>query len=290
MRVAHISDLHFGRVNEAVIKALLADIRAVAPDLIIASGDFTQAGRHREFRRARAFLDRLPAPVFAVPGNHDMPHVNLAERLVSPFRRYRMHLSGSTEPDMVLGPLQVVGLNSARPFGWHWNWAHGRLSRRQIARLADRFGPPRPGGLKIAVAHHPFLPPPRQPGAKLIGQAGAALSAMSKQGVDLILGGHFHVGYSDTVTVAFQGNSRSMVVAQVSTTTSSRLRGQPNAYNLIEVAQPFEDRFRIAERPFNGTAFIAGQETEFARDAAGWRRSPAANTQPGGDRLDPSQP
>ena len=88
-RLPHLSDLHFGRVDPAAVDALLRSLEEARPDLIIVSGDFTQSARSEEFRAARAFLDRLPAPVFAVPGNHDLPQWNPVERLVRPYDRYR---------------------------------------------------------------------------------------------------------------------------------------------------------------------------------------------------------
>src|SRR5690606_27510472 len=80
MRLVHLSDLHFGHHDDAVVETLAADIRARAPDLVVVSGDFTQIGSRREFEIARAFLDTLPAPLFAVPGNHDVPERNLIKR------------------------------------------------------------------------------------------------------------------------------------------------------------------------------------------------------------------
>ena len=60
-KLAHISDLHFGRIDEEVVEALLVDLRGLGPDLIVVSGDLTQRGHRHQFRAARAFLDRLEA-------------------------------------------------------------------------------------------------------------------------------------------------------------------------------------------------------------------------------------
>jgi 3',5'-cyclic AMP phosphodiesterase CpdA len=54
-KLAHISDLHFGRIDEEVVEALLVDLRGLGPDLIVVSGDLTQrahrlsSGRHGRF-------------------------------------------------------------------------------------------------------------------------------------------------------------------------------------------------------------------------------------------------
>ena len=81
--IAHLSDIHFGRVDPAVVDALIDTLTAVAPDLVALSGDLTQRARSGQFRAARRFLDRLPRSLLVVPGNHDVPLFNLAARLSS---------------------------------------------------------------------------------------------------------------------------------------------------------------------------------------------------------------
>ena len=58
-RLAHISDLHFGREQARVCDALVADLNAAQPDLVAVSGDLTQRARRHEFAAAVAFLGRL---------------------------------------------------------------------------------------------------------------------------------------------------------------------------------------------------------------------------------------
>ena len=60
--LAHISDLHFGRVDDAVVAALLADLVEPVPDVIVISGDLTQRGLHAQYQQARAFMAALPSP------------------------------------------------------------------------------------------------------------------------------------------------------------------------------------------------------------------------------------
>src|SRR3954447_23999007 len=97
-RLAHLSDLHFGRVDPAAVEGLVRSLEAARPDLVVVSGDFTQSARTQEFRAARAFLDRLAAPGLGVPGNHDLPQWNPVERLVRPYDRYRLHIAEELEP------------------------------------------------------------------------------------------------------------------------------------------------------------------------------------------------
>src|SRR3954466_6156525 len=111
-RLAHLSDLHFGRVDPAAVDALLRSLEETRPDLVVVSGDFTQSARTQEFRAARAFLDRLPAPTLAVPGNHDLPQWDPLERLVGPYARYRRFIARELEPVWSDAELAVVGMKS----------------------------------------------------------------------------------------------------------------------------------------------------------------------------------
>jgi 3',5'-cyclic AMP phosphodiesterase CpdA len=40
-RIAHISDLHFGRIGEDAEQLLLEDLNAMTPDYLLVSGDIT---------------------------------------------------------------------------------------------------------------------------------------------------------------------------------------------------------------------------------------------------------
>jgi 3',5'-cyclic AMP phosphodiesterase CpdA len=82
--LVHLSDLHFGRTDDALLEPLAAIVREIAPDLIAVSGDLTQRARAVEFKAARAFLDRLPKPLITVPGNHDIPLYNVFKRFLRP--------------------------------------------------------------------------------------------------------------------------------------------------------------------------------------------------------------
>jgi len=75
MRVlVHLSDLHFGRIDETLLAPLAARIRVLAPHLVVVSGDLTQRARRKQFAHAQAFLNSLPAPRLVVPGNHDVDY------------------------------------------------------------------------------------------------------------------------------------------------------------------------------------------------------------------------
>lgn len=88
-RLLHISDTHFGTEQPAMVHALVQLAQRLRPDVVVCSGDITQRTRPAQFQAARAFMDRLAAPLPAIPGNHDIPLVNWWARLCGPYARYR---------------------------------------------------------------------------------------------------------------------------------------------------------------------------------------------------------
>ena len=125
--LVHLSDLHFGRLDEAIVPPLVERIKSVRPDLIAISGDLTQRARRGQFRQARVFLDQLPFPTIVVPGNHDVPLFNLAARVLDPFGGYRRHIDANLEPSRIDDEMAVIGLNSARAL---IAGGRGRLNRQ----------------------------------------------------------------------------------------------------------------------------------------------------------------
>jgi 3',5'-cyclic AMP phosphodiesterase CpdA len=245
--IAHLSDLHFGAEDPAVVAALAADITLTPPDLVAVSGDLTQSARHREFQAAARFLRALPAPVLAVPGNHDLSPIDLVERFADPWARWRRHVSAETEPTWRNGHVAVVGLNTARRGGLYLNWARGRVSRSRLARAEQRLAEVPPELFRIVVAHHPFVPPALAPLARVVGNAGLALEAFARHRVGLVLTGHLHL--PDIRPAAPEGGT---LLVQAATATSHRLRGTPNAYHRILVK---DGRAQVVTRVWDGSAW-----------------------------------
>jgi 3',5'-cyclic AMP phosphodiesterase CpdA len=240
-RIAHLTDIHFGAVDPAVVAGLVADLTQIAPDLVVISGDLTMGARRWEFRAARAFIESLPAPTLAVPGNHDITPYRLVERFFLPYARWHEEIAAETEPLWMDGRVAVLGLNTARRMSPNLDWSRGRVTGFRLARLVARLAAVPPGLTRIVVAHHPLLPPEGEESRQIAGNATRALAAFAAQDVRLVLAGHLHRSYARPGTpMILQGGSA----------TSTRLRGEPNAYNMVSV---FDDgRLQIEGRVWTG--------------------------------------
>jgi 3',5'-cyclic AMP phosphodiesterase CpdA len=263
--IAHLSDLHFGRINLEVAEALLFDLDLLRPSLVVISGDLVQRARRCHFRAASAFLERLPAPWLVVPGNHDIPAYNLIARFIAPFHNYKHYITKDLNPFIIDDEIAILGINTARSF--ILNFAHGRINHNQISRIEAAFHAIPPSIFKVVVTHHPFLPPPGINSKSLLGRARLALPALESCGVDLLLAGHLHRGFSGDIAEHHQQVERSILVAHAATATSTRLRNEPNSYNFITIASP---HVIFEERAWTGNKFSTSERTTYSRSRHRW--------------------
>ncbi len=247
LTILHISDLHFGppympKVGESLVRAAFE----LAPDLIVASGDFTQRAKREQFADARAFLDALPkAPRVVVPGNHDIPLYRVGERLLQPYALYYEYISPQLESVLETKGAVFVALNTTDPLRRITN---GRIHRRQVEFCEESFAAVDPHKARIVVAHHHFAPAPDYDNQHdVMDGARAALERFSQMGVDMILGGHLHRAYIGNSLDVHPGPDRAsgIIIAQCGTSTSQRGRArerEKNSFNLIKLG---EDVIRI---------------------------------------------
>jgi 3',5'-cyclic AMP phosphodiesterase CpdA len=221
-----ISDTHFGTEQAPVVEALAALARQQRPDLIVLSGDITQRARPAQFRAARAFTDRLGAPVLAVPGNHDIPLFDLWSRLRHPYARYIAAFGADLEPGFSTRDLLVVCVNTTRA----WRHKHGEVSAAQIDRVAQRLAAADAGQLRVVVVHQPVAVTRAQDESDRLRGHADALRRWASAGADLVMGGHIHLPF----VAPLQGLARPVWAVQAGTAVSARVReGVPNSVNLL---------------------------------------------------------
>ncbi len=229
--LAHISDTHFGRVIPEVAEGLLADLEALNPDLVVISGDLTQRARNRQYRDARRFLARIPFHKVVVPGNHDVPLYDVGRRFLRPLKRFQRYITADLAPFYADDEIAVLGINTARSL----TWKNGRISIGQVEIIRERFRGLPDSVRKILVTHHPFLPPPDNLNETLVGRAARVLEMVERCNLDLLLAGHFHQSYAGGSHSVYRTLARSVLVIQAGTATSSRIRRESNAFNIITI-------------------------------------------------------
>ena len=265
--IAHLSDLHFGRVDKAILEPLRGAIERLRPHVVVVSGDLTQRARARQFREARAFLDTLPHPQIVVPGNHDVPLYNVFRRFYRPLANYRRYIAEELEPVFIDNEVAIVGVNTARSLtlkGGRINAEQVERVRAQLCRLDERM-------VKMVVTHHPFdLPLDSDPG-HIVGRAPIAMRMLADCGADVLLAGHLHTSHAGETTERHRVDGYTGLVVQAGTATSTRGRGEANAFNALRT----DGQEITVERhawDMEAADFIVERKEVFARAPSGWMR------------------
>ncbi len=268
-RIAHLSDIHFGHIDEpGVVDALVEEINDEPRHLVVVSGDLTQRARTRQFREARAFLDRFKWPVLVVPGNHDVRawwH-HPVERVFQPAARFHRFITRDETPAFADAELAVFGLDSSHGL----TIKGGKIRPRHLLEMETFFEARPSDAFRILVLHHHLLRLQALGPHDVARNARMALLAARRAGVDLVLCGHLHtshVAHVEVVPPSGADPGHKLVVAAAGTATSSRGRGadrQVNFYNDITVER---ERFTISERRFapDTGAFTLERTAEFTR-------------------------
>ena len=265
--LAHLSDLHFDRVETALLEPLRERLHALGPDLLVVSGDLTQRARASQFQAARDFLESLPRPQLVVPGNHDVPLYNVVKRFAAPFRNYRRVISQDLEPRYLDGEIAVVGVNTARSLVFKG----GRINEEQVERVREVFCGLPERVTKVLVTHHPFdVPKDSHEGDQIVGRARMALEQLAKCGADLLLSGHLHEARVGHTAERYRIAGLSALVVQAGTATSSRTRESANSFNLLRLDA---SHIEIDTYAWSGSDFARAATQAFDHDGRGWHEA-----------------
>src|SRR5688572_26548530 len=159
VRIAHLSDVHFGAHDPFVVAGAEVWLAEHRPDLIVISGDFTQRAKVEQYREAGAFLDRLEAAglkTLGVPGNHDIPLYDVVRRFTRPLDRYRRFIDDDLCPWFESERFAVLGINTARSL----TFRNGRINREQMALIRKCFRDVPADRTRLLVTHHPLFAMP----------------------------------------------------------------------------------------------------------------------------------
>lgn len=125
------------------LRIMLQRVKALKPDLLLASGDLSEDGSRASYETIARLFNTLDVPVLALPGNHDDAPL-LAEMF-----------PGSPVDGVAVtnhGPWQVIRLNSCLP-----GKPEGRFGKNTLAQLESVLEDGQQRPRLIAVHHHPLM-------------------------------------------------------------------------------------------------------------------------------------
>lgn len=262
-RIALIADLHFGSVPPRLAEQLALDLSRIRPDLIIVAGDLTMRSTRSEFADAKSWLEGLEAPLLLLPGNHDLPVWNIFERFTNPFARYSRAAGAELMPEFEDGHSFILGLNTTASWQPNLRWHEGAARGSDVTAARQLLAQAPPEKARIVATHHPLLAVEGFPRARPVRRAALAMAMLAEQKVEMLLSGHIHQTYA----VALEQPGGTVIAVGAPTALSTRMRGEPNGFWLIEV---LPERFRLSLHSFDGAGFAAaGAPVEFDRRRIG---------------------
>jgi hypothetical protein len=90
-------------------------------------------------------------------------------------------------------------------------------------------------------------------------------------GADLLLAGHLHVSHTGNTAARYKISGHSALVVQAGTATSTRGRGESNAFNVLHISHPHINIERFTWQPERGT-FVVSTTEPFQHSSGDWSR------------------
>ncbi len=227
--VFHLSDIHFGLVDERAIGWVANEIAERRPDAVAITGDLTMRARRREFAEACRWISALDVPVTVEVGNHDMPYFNPLERFLDPYRRFRA-IESLVEREIDLPGVAIVPLKTAARAQWRMNWSKGWITGSALKKCLDAIDALPAGTRALVTCHHPLVEVGTR-GTALTRGGNNALAELAKRNVVAVLSGHVHDAF-DLRHETPNGPVR-MIGAG---TLSQRLRSTPPSFNELHLS------------------------------------------------------
>jgi 3',5'-cyclic AMP phosphodiesterase CpdA len=274
LRLAQVSDTHFGTERPEVVAGALEALAGLRPAVVVLSGDITQRARPPEFEAARRFVDALPAGAhrIVIPGNHDVPLFNLWRRFTAPYADYERWLGPRESLWRSAEGVVLLALNSTDPrLG-----KYGRLPPAHLrARLREARAACGPEGLLLVVAHQPLWTAwGADKSQTLIGRHRTA-RLLAEARADVVLSGHVHVPLLATSATSDPQLAWRFVLCGAGTTVSERTRpGAPNSFNVLEW-DPGTASLALTRYDWGDGRFGLKETKRFERTPTGWGQTPS---------------
>ena len=228
----HVSDLHFGNEDRAALDWFAQEVARERPEAVICTGDLTMRGSACEYAAAQDYLASLEAPLWLVPGNHDVPYYHhMLRRLTRPYSRFRVLDAavggGAAHGGLAPEGLAIIPLKTVARAQWRLNWSKGRVSGADLDAALHGLAHHGDAALKLVAGHHPLI---GEPGGKSPSTRGGtrALAALARAGAGVVLSGHIHDPFD--MTVDCDGQPVRLIGAG---TLSQRLRSSLPSYNRL---------------------------------------------------------
>ncbi len=264
IRIAHISDPHFGSANQQQVwQPVAVHLRAEALHFLVVTGDTADSPKRKFFDDAHNAFEALQVPYLVVPGNHDRftKGNNILNKLVrqlsDPSEYFDQVFQGLVAvPDSVATrpladaayrrTLRIVGIDSSRHADF---FARGYVLPKDMLSAAKTMSGSTGSDLKIALVHHHLLAVRALEEARqgrlaslaevtTLVNAGSVLESFSVKEVSLVLHGHEHAFNCAWYASASSNNSSTCVIGADSITGNDSLEGcsiDRAGYNLIEL-------------------------------------------------------
>jgi len=246
-------------MHDAVIDAIVADIKANTPDHLAVTGDLVNLALDGEIEMARHWLETLGSPqdVSVVPGNHDAYVPGAFDKVCRSWAAWMSGDGVNTPVDRnafpylrVRGDVALIGISTARataPF-----MANGFFMEGQAKRLGKLLDATAGQGLFRAIMiHHPPVRGAVSQHKRLFGIA-RFHKIIRRHGAELVLHGHSHLP-----SLFFIGN-RGAKVPVVGVAAAGQAPGgkHPAAqYNLFDIdGEKGNWRIRLTRRGLTGPA------------------------------------
>ncbi len=185
-RIAHIGNTHFssGNFREDMYKKAVKQINTLNADLVVHTGDVTNANQYVEYKKAVAELDKIMAHKIIIPGDNDLKTIgwDLFPEFI-----------GTLEPFYENDKIRIAGINSIDPA-----IESGIIGRKRMNEVIKIFKEKPKNKINIVALYHNLIPHPKTKFNYMLSDAGNVIKFFTEpeNNIHFILTGHNHISFS----------------------------------------------------------------------------------------------